>query len=158
MKLTSLLPVAPVLTALALLASPATGLSDRPITIRHDRDHAPHFDQRRFDLSRDHHHFYGRGYFYGGPYPYYGYPYYGYPYGFGPSFSVNINRSYAPDYSDDLAVDVQRELRHRGYYRGSLDGDVGPGTRAAISRYQNDRGLPPTGRIDRNLLRSLGIG
>ncbi len=60
-------------------------------------------------------------------------------------------------YSDDLAVDVQRSLARRGYYRGAIDGDVGPGTRAAIRAYQYNRGLEVTGRIDGTLLRSLGI-
>ena len=60
-------------------------------------------------------------------------------------------------YSDELAVDVQRSLARRGYYRGAIDGDVGPGTRAAIRAYQYNRGLEVTGRIDGTLLRSLGI-
>lgn len=59
--------------------------------------------------------------------------------------------------SDDLTVDVQRALARRGYYRGSIDGDIGPGTRAAIRSYQYTRGLEVTGRIDGTLLRSLGV-
>lgn len=152
MNLTKLFPAVPMLSALALLATSSAGLCDHQVTILRDRDHDGHFNKRTFDLSRDHHYYRGGPIFYARPYPYYGYPYY-----YGPSVSVNINRSYAPAYSDDLAVDVQRELRRRGYYRGSIDGDVGPGTRNAISHYQYDRGLPATGRIDRNLVRSLGI-
>lgn len=149
-----------MLSAIALLATPSSGLSDHKVTVYRDRDHDGHYVKKSFDLSHEHHHsYYGRPYYYSRPYPYYGYGY-GYPY-YGPSVSLNINRSYSPRYSessDDLAVDVQRELRRRGYYRGSIDGDVGPGTRNAISHYQSDRGLPVTGRIDRNLLRALGIG
>ena len=59
--------------------------------------------------------------------------------------------------SDELTVDVQRALARRGYYRGGIDGDIGPGTRAAIRSYQYNRGLEVTGRIDGALLRSLGI-
>ncbi len=59
--------------------------------------------------------------------------------------------------SDDLTVDVQRALSRRGFYRGGIDGDIGPGTRAAIRSYQYQRGLEVTGRIDGTLLRSLGI-
>lgn len=59
--------------------------------------------------------------------------------------------------SDELAVDVQRALARKGYYRGGIDGDIGPGTRAAIRSYQYQRGLEVTGRIDGSLLRSLGI-
>ena len=59
--------------------------------------------------------------------------------------------------SDELTVDVQRALARRGYYRGGIDGDIGPGTRAAIRSYQYQRGLEVTGRIDNTLLRSLGL-
>ena len=59
--------------------------------------------------------------------------------------------------SDELAVDVQRALARKGYYRGGIDGDIGPGTRAAIRAYQYNRRLEVTGRIDGALLRSLGI-
>lgn len=59
--------------------------------------------------------------------------------------------------SDALAVDVQRALARRGFYRGGIDGDIGPGTRAAIRAYQYNHGLEVTGRIDGTLLRSLGI-
>lgn len=53
--------------------------------------------------------------------------------------------------------DVQRELARLGYYGGTLDGAMGPRTRAAIRTYQVDRGLPVTGQMDGNLLRSLRL-
>ncbi|HWL51484.1 MAG TPA: peptidoglycan-binding domain-containing protein [Chthoniobacteraceae bacterium] len=53
--------------------------------------------------------------------------------------------------------EVQRELARLGYYGGALDGAMGPRTRAAIRTYQVDRGLPVTGRVDGNLLRSLRL-
>ena len=56
-----------------------------------------------------------------------------------------------------VETDVQRELARRGYYGGVIDGDIGPQTRAAIRAYQVDKGLPVTGRIDGNLLRSLRL-
>lgn len=106
--------------------------------------------------------------------PVYSYPTYysGYPYSssFYSSPSIGVSLSTSPiytsytrtirsnDYSDDdLAISVQRALSRRGYYRGGIDGDVGPGTRAAIRQYQYDRRLEVTGRIDRSLLRSLGL-
>ena len=52
---------------------------------------------------------------------------------------------------------MQRVLKRRGYYYGSIDGDIGPASRNAIRNYQADRGLKVTGRIDSSLLRSLGI-
>jgi hypothetical protein len=97
------------------------------------------------------------------PYPYYGYApysYYSRP-SIGLSFSTEPSyryyRSSSSDYADDLAVDVQRALSRRGYYRGEIDGDVGPGTRSAIREYQYRNRLEVTGRIDRTLLRSLGL-
>ena len=59
---------------------------------------------------------------------------------------------------DSLAADVQRALKSRGYYYGSVDGLIGSGSRAAIRAYQRDHRMSITGRIDRALLRSLRIG
>ncbi|MEO8614390.1 MAG: peptidoglycan-binding domain-containing protein [Luteolibacter sp.] len=52
---------------------------------------------------------------------------------------------------------VQRELARRGYYHGYVDGAIGPQSQRAIVRYQQDRGLRPTGTINSSLLRSLGL-
>jgi peptidoglycan hydrolase-like protein with peptidoglycan-binding domain len=52
---------------------------------------------------------------------------------------------------------VQQELAREGYYRGSIDGQVGPLTRAAIAAYQKDNGLPVTGKITGDLLQSMGL-
>ena len=65
-------------------------------------------------------------------------------------------RYYEPVESS-IEADVQRALRRFGYYRGSIDGDIGPRSRAAIREFQADTGLRVTGRIDGSLLRSLGI-
>ncbi|MES2573004.1 MAG: peptidoglycan-binding domain-containing protein [Verrucomicrobiota bacterium] len=61
------------------------------------------------------------------------------------------------DRSDSIGVDVQRSLARRGYYRGPIDGDIGPGSRAAIRDFQEDQGLRPTGYIDRSLLEALRL-
>ena len=100
--------------------------------------------------------YYGSSYYGRSPY-YYSRPSVGYSYHSRPS-AVYRGQPVYGSYSDGLAVDVQRELRRRGYYRGAIDGDIGPGSRAAIREYQYDRGLSTTGRIDSSLLRSLGIG
>ena len=54
-----------------------------------------------------------------------------------------------------FAVQVQLELKARGYYRATVDGITGPKTRAAIRAFQKDVGLAVTGSIDRNLLNEL---
>lgn len=164
------------------MALPSTGLAERKITVVRDLDGDGHYNKKTYkvkDYDRHRHHghyghgYYGRGYSYR---PYYYRPYsYGYPYRSYysyPSTSVGISfsrpsysysrpvyegRTVARSYSDDLAEDVQSALRRRGYYRGPIDGDIGPGTRSAIRAYQSDRGLVVTGRIDSALLRSLGI-
>jgi|GEM_PF-3078463 len=64
-------------------------------------------------------------------------------------------RSYRQETS--LGADVQIALQRRGYYRGCVDGDIGPGTRAAIRHFQFDNDLAPSGRIDRELLSALRI-
>ncbi len=100
----------------------------------------------------------------------YGYPGYGSTYSrpgyFGLGFSFFSRPVPAPTYydsasryGDDAALEssVQRALKRQGYYRGSVDGDIGPESRAAIREYQANHGLARTGRIDGSLLRSLGL-
>jgi His-Xaa-Ser repeat protein HxsA len=161
---------------------------EKKITVYRDNDGDGHYNKKtiKIDSHRGHPHVYGRssGYY---PRAYVAPVYHGYssPYYCPPSTSIGVSLYSRPtyttysrpsysyservyrgvpaspsysSYSDELAVDVQRELRRRGYYRGAIDGDVGPGTRAAIRAYQDDRGMSVTGRIDRNLLRSLGVG
>lgn len=43
---------------------------------------------------------------------------------------------------------AQVELRERGFYRGSLDGVLGPKTKQALSRFQQHSGLPKTASLD----------
>ncbi len=40
---------------------------------------------------------------------------------------------------------IQSQLRRLGFYRGRIDGDYGPGTRAAVARFQRAYGLRPDG-------------
>jgi hypothetical protein len=64
-------------------------------------------------------------------------------------------RSYAQP--TPLEADVQTALQREGYYRGPIDGELNSPTRAAIRDYQYDHRLAATGRIDRDLIRSLGL-
>jgi hypothetical protein len=171
----------------ACLMLPAVASGRDKIKVYRDLDGDGHYNKKTYDVKHRAPYYgnhYRGGYGYGYPYhysrpyygsygrPYYGYsrPYYGYSYGPSigvsyysrPSYSYETTRVYRGssgyDSSDDLAVDVQRALKRRGYYTGSVDGDIGPGSRSAIRAYQADRGLPVTGRIDSRLLRALGIG
>jgi len=56
-----------------------------------------------------------------------------------------------------LVADVQDTLQREGYYRGQIDGVLGPETRHAIVRYQSDKGLEPSGNLTSETLRSLGL-
>jgi hypothetical protein len=59
---------------------------------------------------------------------------------------------------DQVIADVQAALQQMGYYRGDVDGLLGPLTREALSAYQADNGLTTTAAIDEPTLDSLGMG
>ena len=121
--------------------------------------------------------YYGGGarYYYGGGYPYSyysGYPYsnwgYGisggyYPYSYYggyPYSGYNSYSYYRPTYRYDgsTVAAVQQRLGRLGYYRGALDGVIGPQTRAAIAAFESRNGLAVDGTISGPLLDSLGLG
>jgi peptidoglycan hydrolase-like protein with peptidoglycan-binding domain len=52
---------------------------------------------------------------------------------------------------------VQQALQAKGYRPGIIDGKLGPRTRAAIRRYQQDYGLPVTGEVSLGLLNHLRL-
>ena len=82
--------------------------------------------------------------FYPYRYSYYPYDYYGYnDYGYG---------------DVRLVIEVQRRLARAGYYHGAIDGIVGPETRRAVRAYERDHKMPAYGMIDRQLLRTRGLG
>ncbi len=59
---------------------------------------------------------------------------------------------------DKVIADVQAVLQQMGYYRGDVDGLLGPLTREALTAYQADNGLNTTAAIDQPTLDSLGMG
>ena len=52
---------------------------------------------------------------------------------------------------------MQEQLAQAGYYQGAIDGVIGNGTRNAIRAYEEANGLPVDGRLDREMLRSMGL-
>jgi len=58
---------------------------------------------------------------------------------------------------DQVIANVQSALQQQGYYRGEVDGLIGPPTRGAIADYQRDHGLYTTSTIDQPTLQSLGV-
>ena len=58
---------------------------------------------------------------------------------------------------DHVIADVQALLQQMGYYKGEVDGLLGPLTREALTAYQADQGLTTTAVIDEPTLDSLGL-
>ena len=59
---------------------------------------------------------------------------------------------------DKVIAEVQSALQEMGYYKGEVDGLLGPLTRAALTGYQTDNGMTVTAVIDEPTLDSLGMG
>ena len=116
-------------------------------------------------------------YGYGYGYPYYsygqsvsfgfGYPYsYGYyPYGYSSYYPYDYTYGYygynRPGYNtyanDSIVIQVQSRLARAGYYRGPIDGAMGPRTHYAIRAYERDHGLRVDGVVSGQLLRNMGL-
>jgi len=58
---------------------------------------------------------------------------------------------------DKVIADVQAVLQEMGYYKGEVDGLLGPLTREALAAYQADNGLTQTAAIDEPTLDALGM-
>jgi hypothetical protein len=59
---------------------------------------------------------------------------------------------------DRVIANVQAILQDEGYYKGEVDGLLGPLTREALIAYQTDNGLYATATIDEPTLASLDLG
>jgi peptidoglycan hydrolase-like protein with peptidoglycan-binding domain len=58
--------------------------------------------------------------------------------------------------SPEVIRRLQQALRERGFYQGSIDGNFGPSTTSAVTRYQRSSG-EGTGGLTMDTLGSLGI-
>ena len=56
-----------------------------------------------------------------------------------------------------MVVRVQTALMRMGYYKGDIDGVLGPQTRTALIDFQRARGIGQSGRMDIDTLTGLGI-
>jgi hypothetical protein len=52
---------------------------------------------------------------------------------------------------------AQYQLLSRGYYRGRVDGKYGRQMGFAVRAFQSSAGLPPTGRLDIETVKALGL-
>ena len=89
---------------------------------------------------------------------------YWYPaWGYDPSneyyaYDAPIYVGHAAEPPDRVIADVQAALQEMGYYKGEVDGLLGPLTREALAGYQADQGLTQTEMIDEPTLDALGMG
>ena len=51
--------------------------------------------------------------------------------------------------------DAQHQLKSAGLYKGSADGQMGPATKEAIQKFQQQHGLQATGALDEQTLAAL---
>jgi peptidoglycan hydrolase-like protein with peptidoglycan-binding domain len=60
--------------------------------------------------------------------------------------------------NDSIIQSAQTKLNDEGYKIGTPDGKLGPKTRAAIRKYQQDKNLKVTGKLDESTLSHLNVG
>ncbi len=60
-------------------------------------------------------------------------------------------------HADSTVAAAQQQLAREGYYRGQIDGVLGPETRAAIAQFQTNHGLRVTGALTTDTLGALGL-
>jgi hypothetical protein len=116
---------------------------------RHDRSWY-HSRYQRVELVGGGYYYWNNGYWY----PAWGYDnsaeYYAY------DAPIYVGQRALPP--DRVIADVQAVLQNMGYYKGEVDGLLGPLTREALTGYQADRGLTVTAVIDEPTLDALGMG
>jgi peptidoglycan hydrolase-like protein with peptidoglycan-binding domain len=54
--------------------------------------------------------------------------------------------------------EIQQYLNNHGYHAGKVDGQWGSRTSAAVKRFQQAKGLKPTGQLDDQTLAQMNIG
>ena len=139
----------------------------RNLERRGPRNHAWSYDEARRYHRRDRRDRswwrsnYSRFALFGGGYYYWDRGYWYPAYGYDPAYSRYVYDEPIYGYNQmepgRVLVNVQRALRRQGYYRGAIDGLIGPQTRAALARFQRDAGLYVTRRIDGPTLAALGL-
>ena len=72
--------------------------------------------------------------------------------------TVRRTSATAPKVDEETILEMQQALLDAGYHFGEPDGKMGPATTAALKKFQTDRHLPVTGKLDAITLNTLGIG
>ncbi|NRG19609.1 SEL1-like repeat protein [Rhizobiales bacterium] len=69
--------------------------------------------------------------------------------------AANVSEASLTEDPAEMVRRAQKMLATLGFDPGAADGQIGPRTRAAVSAFQKEAGLPVTGEIDGKLLRAL---
>lgn len=72
--------------------------------------------------------------------------------------SARTPRTRTPQTGQETILHAQQALLEAGYHLGEPDGKAGTATTAAVKKFQTDRHLPVTGKLDIITLSALGIG
>jgi peptidoglycan hydrolase-like protein with peptidoglycan-binding domain len=67
-----------------------------------------------------------------------------------------LDMSAVPALTPDRVRKVQQALARKGFDAGPIDGILGPMTKEAVRKYQDQYGIKPTGEIDNQTLYALG--
>jgi peptidoglycan hydrolase-like protein with peptidoglycan-binding domain len=62
-----------------------------------------------------------------------------------------------PEVQRRVIIGAQTLLRHRGYFKGAIDGAYGPDMEFSLRAYQSRLGIALTGHLDMDTLASLGL-
>jgi peptidoglycan hydrolase-like protein with peptidoglycan-binding domain len=69
----------------------------------------------------------------------------------------NLPRMAAPGPYDDMIKQVQEKLNRLGFDAGTVNGDFGEKTQAALAQFQLANLLPASGALDDATLKELGV-
>jgi peptidoglycan hydrolase-like protein with peptidoglycan-binding domain len=74
-----------------------------------------------------------------------------------PPYSASFYKTAPLRLNRRIMAGAQYQLMSRGYYRGRIDGRNGSRTAFAVRAFQSSAGLPPTGRLDIETVKALGL-
>src|SRR5215208_8356688 len=74
-----------------------------------------------------------------------------------PSYSASFYQSAPVRLNRRIIAGAQYQLMSRGYFSGRVDGRWGARTAFAVRAFQSSAGLPPTGGLDNETVKALGL-
>jgi formylglycine-generating enzyme len=71
--------------------------------------------------------------------------------------TIFINTAMSAQYTRESIKQVQRKLNEQGYPVGTADGVMGKNSRGALRSYQKAKGLTITGKLNKEIARTMGL-